>query len=632
MPSTLTLVADDGPLKGLTLDWKDGGSIGRDAANALALKDNGISRRHASIGRDGAGWVLIDLNSRNGSLVNGKRVQRQALADGDLIRIGAVTLRCVILPEEEAAEADPGPAEPSVTEAITKQSLDFLKAEAPDSPESLARSSARLLALFDFARAAAEAPTLEALWAKASEALSGAIAADRAFVLKPVGQSGEWQPFRPSADGAGAPGIKAPVSATVAAYVREKGDSVLCAAPGSDRRFAASQSLVSAPVASVLCVPVRQGGRTLGALYADRLGSAPAFNHSDLELAIAFAIALAAPWAQAARQAQLEAGRAALERQLEAHHDLIGSSPAMREVLSLIKRAAPTPSAVLITGESGVGKELVARALHKQSARSEGPFEVVNCAALTETLFESELFGHQRGSFTGAHEDKRGRFELADGGTLFLDEIGDIPESCQTKLLRILEDGQVRRVGDTKDRQVDVRVVAATNRDLEAAGSRFRRDLFYRLNVFRISVPPLKERREDVPLLAAHYTARFSAACRKPPKAIAPEVLAVLQAHAWPGNVRELKNCLERMVVLSDRPALELDDLPGDLRGGVRAVEPPGDAGPLVPLEEVEKAHILRVLAALGGNKKRAAEVLGIDRGTLYAKMKRFGLGDARGG
>ena len=630
MSTTLTLVADAGSLKGLALPWEDGGTLGRDAGNALLVKDGGVSRKHAVIRREGGAWVLSDLGSRNGTLLNGRKIQRQILVDGDLLQVGTTVLRCVITPQiSPGAETAAPPEEPSVTEAISQQTLDFLRTEAPDAPEQLARSNSRLLSLFDFARAAAESPSLAALWEKVSAAVAVALGADRAFVLRPLGNAGAWEPFRPPASGVNAALAKVPLSATVLGYVKERGDSVLCRTPGADRRFAGSQSLLSASVASVLCVPVRQGGRVLGALYVDRLGDALPFSHSDLELAIAFAIALAIPWAQTARMAELEKGRAALERQLEIRHDLVGQSAGMREVLSLVERAAPTSSAVLITGESGVGKELVARAIHRQSPRAQAPFEVVNCAALTESLFESELFGHQRGAFTGAHEDKPGRFELADTGTLFLDEIGDLPESCQTKLLRILEDGKVRRVGDTRDRGVDVRMVAATNRNLEGEASRFRKDLYYRLNVFRIEVPPLRSRREDIPPLAAHYVARFSAACRKPPKTLSPEALAALSAHAWPGNVRELKNCLERMVVLSDRPILEIEDIPTDIRaGGTSGPAPAASAeAPLIPLEDVERAHILRVLSALGGNKKRASEILGIDRGTLYAKMKRYGMG-----
>ncbi len=623
MPPALTLKVESGPLAGASIPWPDGGTLGRDAANALLLKENGVSRKHATIAFEDGDWWVTDLGSRNGTFVDGQQVRRHVLRQGTLVQIGATTLRC-----ELGEAAPPSPAEPAVTEAIHRQSLDFLKT-APDAPEQVARSGERLLGLFAFASDAAAAPSLEALWEKAGTALAAALSADRAFVLRPQGRAGAWEPYRPQVSGLEAALSRAPVSSSVAGYVRTRGDSVLFGSPGADKRFAGSGSLSAASVASAICVPVRHGEETLGALYVDRLGEAAPFAHADLELAIAFAIALSAPWARIAREAQLLAGQAALERELEARHDLVGRSPLLAEVLSVIDRAAPTDAAVLITGESGVGKELVARAIHRQGPRAKGPFEVVNCAVLTESLFESELFGHLKGAFTGAQDDRPGRFELADRGTLFLDEVGDLPESCQTKLLRVLEDGRVRRLGDTRDRTVDVRVVAATNRTLEGEGSRFRQDLYYRLNVLRIEVPSLRARREDIPLLAAHYARHFSAACQKPPRTLSPAALSVLAAHPWPGNVRELRNCVERMVVLSDRPLLDVADIPSDIRAsGGRAAASAGPAGaPLVSLEEVEKAHVTRVLEALGGNKKRAAEVLGIDRGTLYAKMKRYGLG-----
>ena len=627
----LILHVDEGAMRGMRFPWKDGDTLGRESANAVVLKDNGASRRHARIHVGPEGWVVEDLGSRNGTYVNGNIVVRHALSEGDRVQIGHTILRCELAAPPAETEVPPSPpGEPAVTEAIAKQSLDFLNSPpAADDPLQVARAHERLIALFAFARAAAEAPSLEILWEKAAAAASRSLAADRAFILRPVGRGGAWEPFRPTP----AALARAPLSQSVVACVRDRGDSVLCRAPGSDRRFSGSRSLAGGAVSSLVCVPVRLEGGVLGALYADRIGDAPPFGRSDLELAIAFAIALATPWAQAERVAELLAGRAALERDEASRHDLVGVSPALREVQRLIDRAAPTEAPVLITGESGVGKELVARAIHRSSPRAKGPFEAVNCAALTESLFESELFGHAKGSFTGADSDRSGRFELADRGTLFLDEVGDLPEACQTKLLRILEDGRLRRVGDTADRPVDVRVVAATNRPLEGEGSRFRQDLFYRLNVLRIEVPPLRSRPADVPVLAAHFALRFSATCRKSARTLSPEALSVLAAHEWPGNVRELKNCLERMVVLSDRPLLEAEDVPQDIRRGagrmaaLAAVQLSGGS-PLVPLEDLEREHILRVLEALGGNKKRASEVLGIDRGTLYAKLRRYGVSD----
>jgi DNA-binding NtrC family response regulator len=282
---------------------------------------------------------------------------------------------------------------------------------------------------------------------------------------------------------------------------------------------------------------------------------------------------------------------------------------------------------VLVTGETGTGKELVARALHHHSRRGKRPFVPVNCGALAEGLLESELFGHVRGSFTGAVGDKKGVFEQADGGTIFLDEIGETTPAVQVRLLRALEQGEVRPVGASRVMTVNVRVVAATNRDLERAvrEGTFRQDLYYRLNVVRIAVPPLRERRDDIPLLAAHVL-RAAAETQGRPRRLSPAALGALMAHPWPGNVRELENVLERQALSAGGGTIELEDLPPALRDRPPAsLEEPLFAG-LPSLEEMEKRYLAHVLAVLEGNRSRAAEALGIDRRTLYRMIERFGL------
>jgi DNA-binding NtrC family response regulator len=293
---------------------------------------------------------------------------------------------------------------------------------------------------------------------------------------------------------------------------------------------------------------------------------------------------------------------------------LVGGSRAMREVASLVMRIAPSPLPVLITGESGTGKELVAQALHRASGR--GPLVAVNCAALPLDLLESELFGHERGAFSGAVKDKAGLFEAADGGTLFLDEIGDLPLPLQPKLLRALESGEIRRLGTTTSQLVNTRVLAATNKNLEeeARAGRFREDLFWRLNVLTIRVPPLRERLADIPLLVEY----FAGGCR-----VSAEALARLTANPWPGNVRELRNTIERALALRAGEAIEVTDLPsgpGVTAEGLLA----GSAQKDLPLRELERSYILMVLERAGGNKSRAAEILGLDRKTLYRKLEEF--------
>ncbi len=299
--------------------------------------------------------------------------------------------------------------------------------------------------------------------------------------------------------------------------------------------------------------------------------------------------------------------------------DLVGQSKAMLKVFDAIETVAPTDATVLITGESGTGKELVARAIHGGSPRKFQPLVAIHCGALTETLLESELFGHEKGAFTGAQYRKKGKFEVAEGGTVFLDEIGDISLKTQTDLLRVLQEREIVRVGGNQPIKVDFRCVAATNKDLEQLidEGRFRPDLFYRLNVFRIEMPPLRDRKDDIPLLVEHFVRKFSLAMNKRMTRVAPAAMYQLQQYAWPGNVRELENAVERAMVVAQEPELRESDF---------IVRPRAANGAdSKTLEDIEKAHILHVLEECSGNQTRAAEVLDIDRVTLHNKLKKYG-------
>jgi DNA-binding NtrC family response regulator len=301
--------------------------------------------------------------------------------------------------------------------------------------------------------------------------------------------------------------------------------------------------------------------------------------------------------------------------------EIVGQHPAMQKVYRLVAQVARTTTTVLVTGESGTGKELVARAIHRQGPRRDKPFVAVNPAAVAESLIESELFGHERGAFTSAHQRKLGRFELAQGGTLFLDEIATLKAELQVKLLRVLQEREIERVGGTHPIKLDVRVVAATNTDLKDAVARgtFREDLYYRLNVVSIDVPPLAQRADDIPLLVQHFVHRYSRECNKPVDGLSPEVLTALREYGWPGNVRELQNVIERAVVLSEGPVIQLSDLPLDVllprhREKVRTA----DHLPLKnATEEFERQIVLRVLERVGGNQSEAARILGLHRNTI---------------
>ncbi|MBI2377676.1 MAG: sigma-54-dependent Fis family transcriptional regulator [Deltaproteobacteria bacterium] len=309
--------------------------------------------------------------------------------------------------------------------------------------------------------------------------------------------------------------------------------------------------------------------------------------------------------------------------------DLRGTSKPMLELYDFLERISDSSSSILITGESGTGKELAARAVHRRSRRSAGPFVAINCSAMPENLLESELFGYTRGAFTDAKNARAGLFLDANGGTLFLDEIGDLPQSLQPKLLRALQERKVRPIGGRDELPFDARILAATNRDLEAAvrAREFREDLYYRIQVLSIHLPPLRDRGNDVLVLAQAFLERFARAAEKPVTRLSPAVAARLLGYAWPGNVRELQNCIERAIAVARYDEVVVEDLPERVRSYEHpaVVVPEGDAGELPPMEEVERRYIERVLAATGGNRSVAAKILGLDRSTLYRRLVRYG-------
>ncbi|HUO85338.1 MAG TPA: sigma-54 dependent transcriptional regulator [Thermoanaerobaculia bacterium] len=321
-----------------------------------------------------------------------------------------------------------------------------------------------------------------------------------------------------------------------------------------------------------------------------------------------------------------------LRRHLVLEEHLIGDSPPMRKLRQQVESAAPSSSRVLISGENGSGKEIVARTLHRLSLRSDAAFVDVNCAAIPEELIESELFGHRKGAFTGAADDRTGKFELADGGTLFLDEIGDMSLRTQAKVLRVLQEQQFQKVGGQQVIHVDVRVIAATNKDLEAeiSAGNFRKDLLFRINVIPIEVPPLRERGEDVILLADHFLRRFAAESGRPPKTLSPSAQAALRAHSWPGNVRELRNLTERLTILADSREIDAGHLDLSRHSPILAID--STALPLRDArEQFEREYILRKLRELGGNVSRTAEALGVERSNLYRKLNAYGIQVERG-
>jgi nitrogen regulation protein NR(I) len=390
---------------------------------------------------------------------------------------------------------------------------------------------------------------------------------------------------------------------------------------------------VKASRSDVPVIIITAHGTVDSAVEAIKLGAfdyiTKPFEHSEIRSVVA----------KAARTQEANQGHVPPET--KGRNSLIGESTSMQEIFKIIDKVADTPSTVLITGESGTGKELIATALHDGSSRRDKPLIKINCAAIPKDLMESELFGYERGAFTGAVTSKPGRFELADGGTLFLDEIGDIPLEMQVKLLRVLQESEFERVGGIKTTHVDVRLIAATNRNLEVEieANRFRKDLYYRLNVVPIHLSPLRERNTDVPALVRHFIEKYNKRLNKKIESISDEAISQLQAYPWPGNIRELENMMERVLLFTDGPRIELKDLPEPVRASKDApnflsgVTPAPGETPLKDFlkqrqAQIEKSFIVQALAKTEGNVTRAAKLLQISRKSLQTKMKEFGLRD----
>jgi Nif-specific regulatory protein len=602
--------------------------IGREHPCDIHLPDEKVSRRHARLACEEGRWTVSDLGSRNGTLVNGQRVEQRELASRDEITFGDI--RVLFVAEDETPETLPPDdatwLQPTIAETVVGDRIELLsRGRVTHDREQLEHTHEALITLFRYSGAAAAAKSLGLLLDEMTRVAQEILQPDRLVPILVDPETGERKPWFRKASALDRRLAELPVSRSIIDFAFHERISVLSHAPAEDERFRNAPSIQLNRIATAMCVPLRSGDQVLGAVYADRLGDAQPFSRTDLELLTALALPTTAAIQNIRSGEALQRERQWLEREVRGQYAIIGRSPKITALFDFIERAAPLDTGVLLIGESGTGKELVARAIHYSGPRGKGPFEAVNCAALTESLLESELFGHVKGAFTGAHEDRAGRFELAHRGTLFLDEIAEMPPSSQAKLLRVLETGEYRRIGDVRDRLSSARVLAATNQDIErlVREGRFRQDLFYRLNILTCHLPPLREHVEDLELLCEHFLDLLCRKCGKLRSTLSEAALARLRQHPWPGNVRELRNLLERIVVLSSKGSIELEDLQLSLQPAATVA---ADASPTASLEEVERAHIQRVLQHTEGNKKEAARLLGIDRSTLYAKIKAYQL------
>ena len=423
-------------------------------------------------------------------------------------------------------------------------------------------------------------------------------------------------------------GVKA-LSTSVVGEVLRTGEPILVYETDADERYRESESVVLQKIQSIACVPLRLRSRQIGAIYLDSVTRRSRFTRENLPFLRAFAHQAAVAIENAQRVHTLREENRHLRREVQRVHgfdEIIGQSPLMREVFETVSRVLDTDATVLVEGESGTGKELIARAIHYNGDRKDRPFVAIFCGSLPDDLLESELFGHKKGSFTGAMADKKGLFESADGGTIFLDEVGDLSPKLQTALLRVLQAGEIKRVGDTQVKRVDVRILSATNRPLKELikEGEFREDLYYRLNTIQIDLPPLRQRRADLPLLAHHFLDKFARGARAGIKGFSDEAMDALRAYHWPGNVRELENTVERAVVLARAAVIEKADL--RLPAG-EASEAFFEAG--LPLKEIERRVVERALEEHDGNVSATARALDVSRRWLHYKLKEWRGGEA---
>jgi two-component system, NtrC family, response regulator HydG len=596
--------------------------IGRDNSATLCIRDPSVSRRHSQIEREEDQFVITDLDSLNGTFVNDVPVKRRPLEHGDRLRIG--DSQFLFLLHEGDVASKSSEVEFDDRKVVSGSTVQF---RFNDATYLMARD---LTALMKVSTTINAIRGLEDLQKRLLELLFEVVPAKRgAILLSDAKEVTEDQEFSSvfALDRARGRDQAIKVSRTVARRVFKEGTALLIADRTLTTDVEEPKSLADWRTSSLLCVPLIMTGRTLGVIYLDTNEPDVHFDEDHLQLLSAIASITAVAIENARHFEWLESENQRLIADADIEHNMVGESPLMRQVYQFIAKVAPTDSSVLISGESGTGKELVARAIHQNSKRSSMPFIAVNCAALTESLLESELFGHEKGSFTGALAQRKGRLEIADGGTLFLDEIGELSAALQVKLLRVLQEREFERVGGTRTIKVDIRLLTATNRNLEesiAAGS-FRQDLFYRLNVLQVEMPPLRQRPEDVRLLANYFAVKYGDKCNRKITGIAPEAQQCLLSYDWPGNVRELENAIERAVVLGTSDRILPEDLPEAV------LETEAHATPAATkyheaVAETKKQIILNAMDQTKGNYTDAAKVLGVHPNYLHRLIRNLNL------
>jgi Nif-specific regulatory protein len=614
-----SLRATAGPLEGSVFPLAAGGevTIGRDPGNSLPVLSPSVSRFHCRVEPSGTSWRIVDLQARNRTRVNGEPVESHVLAPGDRIGIGTSVFVFSASTDSSAS------GDETVLERGASGYFDLALAGRLPADE---RTLACLNALLRVSHAIHGARGFDALENQVLETLLEITPADHVAIL--IGGNGldGLGPARGLARGE--EGLRAfTPSRTIVERVLRDGVAIASNNVLDEDQLSASQSLIASGVRSVVAAPLGIRGETIGMLYLDALRPKAPFDEPMLQLisAVANIVALAADHARYQQWLEEENGR--LRGEIEVAHNLVGESPRLQEVSNAIARVAPSDTTVLIQGESGTGKELVARAIHRASPRAQKLFCAINCAALTETLLESELFGHEKGAFTGATAQKKGKLEVAEGGTVFLDEIGEMSPVLQAKLLRVLQERECERVGGTRPIKLDIRLIAATNRDLKemAKSGAFRADLYYRINVIAIRTPPLRERKPDIPLLAEHFTRRYAARVKRNILGISPQARQRLMQYDWPGNVRELENAIERAAVLGASEWIQPDDLPESVLEGT-SPETGASVTLYDRLRDAKRDIVIDALKQTGGNFTHAGELLGVHANHLHRLVRTLGI------
>ena len=636
-PVNPRLAAISGPLRDSVFPFQEGSlTVGREISNQLILNDTLVSPQHCKLTREPDGACVVhDLGSASGTFVNGLPVTERIVVAGDQVVVGASTF---VFHDEEEKENETGSIVLSemtkaVSDAAAKtrlrgEDVRYLQPDALAALPSGERTARDLQTLVKISTAIGSIRDVESLQWQLLGMIFDVVPAERGAIL--VGSDPEEFSSVVAWDRVAGPQHAVPVDRELARQVLEEGVAILSNEKNGGASASGAQSAEGADgkpaVHSLMCVPLLNLDKAIGLVYLDTTNPSARFTNEDLQLVTAIA-GIASMAFESARQVEwLGSENQRLRAEVDLDHDMVGDSAAMREVYQLIERVATSESTVLVYGESGTGKELCARAIHRNSPRRDQPFVALNCAALTETLLESELFGHERGAFTGAVTQKRGQLEMANSGTIFLDEMGEISPALQAKLLRVLQERDFMRVGGTRSISLNIRVIAATNKNLLTATREgtFREDLYYRLNVVAITMPPLRDRKEDIPQLANYFAAKYSEKCNRQIMGISPDAGTLLKQYDWPGNIRELENAIERAVVLGSSGIILPEDLPETLH------ETPAQSMRSSTYHEavrqLKRQLILTAMDQSEGKITEAARLLGVHANYLHRLIRNLDL------